>query len=222
MKQSEFLEKRDKWLSEVSDKCHDFAKKIDLDFYVFQTPCDVYNPKLLLIGINPGGYKSYKQALKDKKYDKRPANDLVNNIRLSEDKKSADMRNWLKRVFNQENNFDILNDTVIMNMLYFNTGQAKNIEPEIRKYCIDKTIEFVEILNPQNILFFTFDYKKLRSYGVKNITVKERFIKQGILGTHTVYAIPNYKYVQRNVDDTYPYTKEECAKIVKSLNEIFV
>ncbi|MDR1582700.1 MAG: hypothetical protein LBS55_05490, partial [Prevotellaceae bacterium] len=63
MKQSEFIEKRNKWLSEVSDTCHEFALKIDLDFYVFQTPCDVYNPKLLLIGINPGGYKSYKQAL---------------------------------------------------------------------------------------------------------------------------------------------------------------
>jgi hypothetical protein len=196
-----------------------------LDFYVFQTPCDVYNPKLLLIGINPGGYKSYKQALEEKGYDKRPANDLGNNISLSEDKASADMRNWIKRVFNRDNNFDILNDTVIMNMLYFNTERAKDIagiKTEIRKYCVDKTMEFVEILNPKNILFFTYDDKNLRSYGVKNITVKERFIKQGILGTHTVYAIPHYKYVQRNVDDIYPYTKEECAKIVQSLNEIFV
>jgi hypothetical protein len=224
MEQSQFLERKEKLLNEVSDECHGFALKVDLDFYVFQTPCDRYNPKLLLIGINPGGSKPYRQALEGKGYDKRPASDLGNDIMSSTDKESADMRNFLKRVFSKDNDFDILNDTVIMNMLYFNTDREKNIagiESEIRKYCINKTLEFIEILNPQNILFFTSNYKNLSSYGVKNITVKEAFVKQGILGNRTVYAIPHYKYVPRKAGDPYPYSKDECMKIVKLLNTIF-
>jgi hypothetical protein len=182
MNQTEFLEKRDKWLSEVSDECHEFASKIDLDFYVFQTPCDKHEPKLLLIGAKPGGNKSYKKALEEKGYDKRPASDLSYKentlIEKPEWEKEAGlkgsdvMRDNLKRVFNSESNFDILKDTVMMNMLYFNTDDINKVKVEIRKYCIDKTLEFIDILNPQNILFFTGDKDKLKSYGVKNIMEK--------------------------------------------------
>jgi hypothetical protein len=82
-------------------------------------------------------------------------------------------------------------------------------------------LEFIEILNPQNILFFTSSYKNLSSYGVKNITVKETFVKQGILGNRTVYAIPHYRYRTPEAGAPYPYSKDECMKIVKYLNSIF-
>ncbi|MDR1340258.1 MAG: hypothetical protein LBK58_09440 [Prevotellaceae bacterium] len=204
MNQTEFLEKREKWLNEVSDECHEFASKIDLDFYVFQTPCDRYSPKLLIIGINSGGSKSYKEALKGKGYDKRPASDLAYKENTLVEKpdwereaglKGSDvMRDNLQKVFNGDNNLDILKETVMMNMLYFNTDDINKVKVEIRKYCIDKTLEFIDILNPQNILFFTGDKDKLKSYGVKNIVEKEYFIKQGILAGRTVYAIPSYGY----------------------------
>jgi hypothetical protein len=230
MKQSQFLEKKEKWLSEVSDECHEFAKKIDLDFYVFQTPCDEYNPKLLLIGINPHGHKSYQEALKGleelegKKYDKKPAKNLYykeNTIdkkpkwEIEKNLKGSDvMRNNLHRVFH---NLDILKDTVMMNMFYFNVDKSEDIykfDAKIRKYCFNKTVEFIDIINPQNVLFLTSDPKFLRSFGVKNITGKENFIKQGILGERTVYAIPNYGYYSA-------YSYENSAKMGKLLSEIF-
>jgi hypothetical protein len=224
MKQSEFLEKREKWLNEVSDKCHEFALKIDLDFYVFQTPCNKYNPKLLLIGINPGGSKPYKDALAEKGYDKRPANDLYYNENTLAEKPEWEteegsdvMRNRLKRIFNKDNHLDILPDTVMMNMFYFNTDKAKDIDgikTEIRKYCVDKTLEFIDIINPQNILFLTSDYKALGSCGVRNTVPKENFIKQGILGSRTVYAIPHYGWYRA-------YSYENSAKMGKSLSLIF-
>ncbi len=40
---NDFEIKKEKWLKEVSDTCHEFAIKIDLDFYVFQTAVH-YNP----------------------------------------------------------------------------------------------------------------------------------------------------------------------------------
>jgi hypothetical protein len=36
MNQTEFLEKREKWLNEVSDECHEFAVKIDLDLWLIE------------------------------------------------------------------------------------------------------------------------------------------------------------------------------------------
>jgi hypothetical protein len=200
--------------------------KIDLDFYVFQTPCDRYNPKLLLIGINPGGSKPYTEALADKGYDKRPANDLYCQENTLVEKpawekeaglKGSDvMRNSLARVFNKDNNLDILKDTVMMNMFYFNTNQAKDIagiKTEIRKYCIDKTLEFIEIVDPQNILFLTSKDDSLKSCGVTKITGVENYIKQGILGNRTVYAIPHYGFYRA-------YSYENSAKMGKLLNGI--
>ncbi|MDR2026011.1 MAG: hypothetical protein LBQ01_00440, partial [Prevotellaceae bacterium] len=201
--------------------------KIDLDFYVFQTPCDVYNPKLLIIGINPGGSKSYKEALKGKGYDKRPASELgyAENTLAEKPRweiegglKGGDvMRSNLHRVFNKDNNLDILKDTVMMNMFYFNTDKAKDIagvKAEIRKYCIDKTLEFIEIINPQNILFLTGDDDRLKSCRVTGIRQIDGFIKQGTLGDRTVYAIPHYGYYKA-------YSYENSAKTGKALSGIF-
>jgi hypothetical protein len=61
-------------LNEVSDTCHEFAHEIDRDFYVFQTPI-IYNPDLLIIGINPEEVNLTLKPIK-KNYEKRPANDL--------------------------------------------------------------------------------------------------------------------------------------------------
>jgi hypothetical protein len=225
MNQAEFLEKKEKWLNEVSDECHEFASRIDLDFYVFQTPCDRYNPKLLLIGINPGGNKSYKKTLEEKGYSKKPASDLAYKENILVEKTewktgmgSDVMRDRLKRVFNGDNNLDILKDTVMMNMFYFNTSRTKDIgiKTEIRKYCIDKTLEFIDILNPQNILFITNDEGILGTCSVKNIVQKENFIKQGDFGKHKVYAIPHY------MGKLCAYSYVNSAKMGKSLSGILV
>src|SRR5690606_7611955 len=61
----EFLQKREIWLKEVADQCHEYALDIDKDFYVFQTRSDLFRPEILFIGINPGGKKTYQHALKD-------------------------------------------------------------------------------------------------------------------------------------------------------------
>jgi hypothetical protein len=223
MNKTEFLEKRDKWLNEVCDECHEFALEINLDFYVFQTPCDKCKPELLLIGAKPGGNRSYKEVLEEKGYDKRTPsslyykeNTLVEKPKWETGKGSDVMRARLKKVFNSDNNLDILSETVMMNMLYFNTDDINKVKVEIRKYCIDKTVEFLDIIKPKNILFLTSWEKSLKSYGIKNIKFvgRENSIKQGTLGKHTVYAIPSYGYYSA-------YSNINCDKMGKSLSEIF-
>jgi hypothetical protein len=229
MEQSEFIEKMDKidkWLNEVRDKCHEFAMKINLDFYVFQTSCYEYNPKLLLIGANPGGDNQYRDVLENNRWDKRPVKSIYYWENTIAEKPQWEiegkldgsnvMRSKLDKVFSEDNNLNILKDTMMMNIFYFNlknSDDIKKIDVKIRQYCIDKTLEFIEIINPQNILFFTTAWRNLSSYGVKNIVGIDYYIKQGILGNRTVYAMPSYGYYKA-------YSYENMAKMGKLLSSI--
>lgn len=228
---NDFEIKKEKWLREVSDTCHEFALKIDLDFYVFQTQV-YYNPDLLIIGINPGSSKTYNEILADKKYDKRPYSDLGYNentlVRkpqweIDEKQKGADvLRSAFKRVFNKDNDLEILEQTIMMNMFYFNTKTEKatlEIEKEmfkeIKAYCIGKTLEFIEILNPKNILFLTSKNHNLKDCSVREISPVENNIKKGKLGTRTIYAIPHYGYYGA-------YSNEKSSAMGKSLSKLFI
>ena len=227
MDNQEFAKKREKWLQEVSDECHEFSKKIDLDFYVFQTPSDKYNPDLLIVGINPGGGKTYAQMKIEKGYDKRPATELGYDTYTIYEKpqweidlkaKGADkLRSAFSRVFNEETGLkDVLKNSVMMNMFYFNTQKAKdigNIHSEIQEYCIAKTIEFIKILNPKNIIFLTSQNWMLKKCGVNSIESVENYIKKGVLNNKVVYAIPHYGYYSA-------YSYENGSKMGKSLKQI--
>lgn len=221
----EFELKKEKWLKEVANQCHEFALKIDLDFYIFQTPV-MYNPDLLIIGINPGGEKSYSEILKEKGYNKRPYSDLgydENTLVKKPEweikaklKGSDTLRDRLKRVFNENNNLNILENSMMMNMFYFNTTKEKdilNINSEIKTYCINKTKELIEIINPKNILFLTSSEINLRGCSVENITVLGDNIKSGKLGKRTVYSIPHY-------GSYAAYSFEKSEKTGKSLSKL--
>lgn len=225
---NDFELKKDKWLKEVAEQCHEFAIKTDLDFYVFQTPI-FYNPDLLIIGINPGGDKSYSQLLKDKGYSKRPYDDLgynENTLVMKPDweiknklKGNDTLRNAFKRVFNKDNNLAILENTIMMNMFYFNTQKEIhinkiNIKDEIKNYCIYKTKEFIEISNPKNILFLTSNDKNLKYCSVQNIEVLGNNVKKGLLGERNIHSIPHYGSYS-----AYSYVNAE--KTGKKLSEIF-
>ncbi|HCN83895.1 MAG TPA: hypothetical protein DIT07_09795 [Sphingobacteriaceae bacterium] len=228
MNQEKFIEKRNQWLEEVSDQCHKFALKCDLDFYVFQTPCEKYNPELLIIGINPGGGKPYSKILREKDYSKRPSTDLgydVNTLTIkpqweidNNEKGNNVMRNRFSKVFTEENNLKkTLEETVMMNMYYFNTPKEKdlnNIENEIKDYCLKKTVEFIEILNPENILFLTSNESNLKQCGVSGIRPVANNVKRGKLKNFDVFIISHYGYYGA-------YSQIKASEMGKTLREIF-
>lgn len=226
-KEQKFKEEINPLLNEVSDTCHEFALKIDRDFYVFQTPI-IYNPDLLIIGINPGGGKSYKEILREKDYEKRPANDLYytdNTLTTKPDweikhkiRGSDTLRNRLGRVFNTENNLNILDQSVMMNMIYFNSQKANEIfslPSEIIGYCLNTTQKFVEVINPKNILFLTSNDWSLSKCGVKGIKSLGNNIKEGKLNNRTVYAIPHYGYYSA-------YSHINSEMMGKKLADLFI
>lgn len=222
---NEFELKRDKWLQEVAEQCHEFALKTDLDFYVFQTPI-FNNPDLLIIGINPGGTGKYSDYLMSNKVEKRKPESLYysdNTLYVKPDwevdKGNDTMRSVFKRVFNKENKLDILENTMMLNMFYFNTQKEIdidkiNIKAEIKKYCIEKTKEFINISNPKNILFLTSSNDNLKDCSVTKIEVAGSNIKKGLLGERTIYAIPHYSYYAA-------YSYVNSGKMGAKLSELF-
>lgn len=208
--QTKFIELRDKWLEEVSNQFHEVALKLNTDYYVFQTDCAVYNPDLLIIGINPGGCGNYSDKLiefKKQGYDHRPGwslkyneNTLINKPdweKANKEKGADKLRSAISRVFNDKTGLkQTLENSVMMNLFYFNTVKAddlENISLEARKQCLDKTLEFIEILNPRNILFLTSNIKLLSEIKVQKTTI-ENNVSMGMLGNRSVYIIPHYTY----------------------------
>ena len=211
-----FEEKLQMWAKEVATKCHDYALKNDVDFYVFQSELP-QNPKpdLLIIGINPGGYVSYNTKMKEKGIEKRTWKDLSQGFNTysrkpdwEKDKGNDVMRRVLvgthdydnvkpneKCIFFNEKLFSILDNAVAMNMYYFNTKKESDIEKmceeEELKYCKEKTLDFIKILNPEYILFFTTSKKHLQLMDVKKIKSIGSYVKSGELEGKTVFAIPH-------------------------------
>ena len=220
MNLNEFEEKRNLWLQEVATKCHDYALKNDVDFYVFQSALpEKPNPDLLIIGINPGGHVSYEESMKKQGKEKRTWKDLSQGFNTYSRKpywekgEKPDKGNDVMRrvligthdydsvspnetcIFFNENLFDIIDNAVIMNMYYFNTKKESDIEKMCQedelRYCKEKTLEFIEMLNPKNILFFTTSEKNLFLMGIEKIKPIGSFVKSGKLKEKTVYAIPH-------------------------------
>lgn len=159
---TEFEFKLDKWLGEVADKCHDLAsnENFDLDFYVFQSAIQ-YNPKLMLIGANPGGNVSYSKKNKGKKRTKNELGENENTFI-----KYYDDCDWvrLKPLYDMFNgntlSMDYFKDAVITNLSYFNSGTFNVLKDKMRivgreplDFCIQKNLELIKyIIKPQNII----------------------------------------------------------------------
>ena len=157
MENKEFLQKREKWLKEVADGCHNIAIKNDdfPDFYVFQSRSEVFNPDLLIIGANPGNSTTYKDILNSKGIEKRSWKDLgYDSNQYIENEHNPEWRinKPVLKMFNGGDTRKVLENSVIMNVIYFNTKSISDLEKykaeinEIKKFCIQKTKEFIEIL----------------------------------------------------------------------------
>jgi len=209
----EFEMKLQSWLYEVATTCDKYAKEIDLDFYLFQSPYPQSNIELLIVAINPGGSKSYKEMLEEKSkefgkvIEARTSDMLAYDVNMyalkpqweidNKLKGNDVMRAKLKRVFVTEHLRNLLKESTIINLYYFNTQNTKTLVKltnTIKEFCEKKTFEFIEITKPQKILFFTSDNYTLSKCGVqiKSIRSIGNYVKEGILKNgQYVLALPN-------------------------------
>jgi hypothetical protein len=157
--------KLDKWLEEVADKCHEFAsnKNFDLDFYVFQSAIH-FNPKLMFIGANPGGGKSYSEKNNEEKRNRRTKDDLGQDANTFVKYYNDPKWGRLKPLYDIFKGNSLMEqyfiDSVITNLSYFNSGTYSNLIQKMRfigkeplSFCIQKNLELInEIIKPQNII----------------------------------------------------------------------
>src|SRR5690606_7146036 len=223
----EFLQKREIWLKEVADQCHEYALELDKDFYVFQSSSKLFRPDILLIGINPGDLRTYKEALKnikqDKNEDRRNADNLDYPINLLVESggdwdQMDNVRKKIKAIFHSENLFKYLENSVMMNMIYFNTKSStdiNNLGNKIINYCTSKTVQFAEIIEPRNIVFFTSDSTFLKKCGVTDIKKVGDFTKIGKWNNREVIAIPHFSARGYSAYDIKNRIGSELEKFLK-------
>lgn len=180
MEEIQFLEKREKLLKEIAETCDKIActHKEFPDFYVFQSRSDIYSPDLLIIGANPGSSTTYSEIKKIKGIDKRSWLDLdydSNQYIENENNPEWRINKPILKMFQSKNARKALENSVIMNVVYFNTrsvSDLKKYKTEIKKitdFCVEKTKEFIDVLKPKNILFIGFDAPKWLSINYHHI-----------------------------------------------------
>jgi len=170
METKEFSDKKEKWLKEVADGCHDIAMKDPSypDFYVFQSLI-FEKPDLLILGANPAGDKTYKQALADKSKEKgvdfsrRTKDDLINGENQYLANPDWAISKPVLAMFDEM----ILRKSVVMNSVYFNTPDISGLskfqadKKKMIDFSIYKTKEFIyEICKPKTVLFIGMNSPK--------------------------------------------------------------
>ena len=192
-----FQRRRKELLEKIANICNDYARKLNKDYYVFQSSSSLYNPEILIIGINPGGDGHYKRDRTWEELESDPVTLFSKPEFEVENKlKGADfMRAKLRLLFYNDVLFEKLKNTVFTNMIFFNTkssGDVRQFEKDLKIFCRDSLHEFIEISNPRNILFMTSSKKLLYDFGVVEIVDEDSLVRIGKLNGRKVIILPHF------------------------------
>ncbi|MEI8274014.1 MAG: hypothetical protein WCG08_15475 [Paludibacter sp.] len=229
--ENEFEKKLQAWLEDVAITCDKYAREIDRDFYPFQS--NVFeNPELLIIGANPGNEEDYKSFIEKNKRG-RLASELSNCGENGENAYIAykDDPKWkinkpILKMFETPKMRTILENAVIMNVVYFNTVKVEDLKTynsggEIIKACVDFTYEFVyNILKPKNILLLGEAAPKWMkiSYNYKNDTILWNKSNQWLIQNKMVNQIPHYKIYHPSMN--FAFNSGENLRLKKEKFEL--
>lgn len=183
----------EEWCQDVVDFCNPIAKKLNLDYYCFQSAMPTSEPDLLVIAINPGGRGAFK---KDRTKDELSQGYNIYDVReghICPD--NMPMVTKLSRVFTTPQLQDALAAATVMNIYYFNTKNVQEmnagLSSEVRGFCQEKLRELIDIIKPKHILFLCTDYDELVSLGVEGLKGAGYYTKTGIFKGVEFLAIPN-------------------------------
>ena len=186
------------WGEKVCVECRELIErgKTDKDFYVFQTAIPVKSPELLLVGINPGGGKTYEEQVSKcrKGQHRETIEDLAQGYNVYKDvENNAFQSRALSRIASLSHLIESDNVTGI-NVCYFNTNNVADLNSAVLAFCAKQTKELIEILQPKRIIFLTSTESSLKLVGVEKIKGVGAYVKEGIWAGRKVYAFPNHGY----------------------------
>lgn len=141
-----------KWIQELYEQTHDLWQQTGKDssgYSIFYSPV-VSNPKLLIIGYNPGGDKS---SFNENNTEPPKQHDyIVGNYRMAQ---------RMKFIFESAGILPELNASVKMNLIYFRSKNIKSLKhsTETIEYCYIQSKMVIDELRPDLIVvegFSTF------------------------------------------------------------------
>jgi len=164
MENTKFEYELELWIHKVYQKCNELGQILNKDYYPFQCSKESLQKgvELLIIGANPGGNTPF------------PVNKSIDRLfSCGEDGSNAyiaykDDPQWkinrpVLEIFDTPNLRKVLESAVIMNAIYFNTSEVKELsllQKEAIFFCIQMTKEFINILKPKAILILGLDVPK--------------------------------------------------------------
>jgi len=175
------------WGERVCVECRELIErgKTDKDFYVFQTAIPVKSPELLLVGINPGGGKTYEEQVSKcrKGQHRETIEDLAQGYNIYKDvENNAFQSRALSRIASLSHLIESDNVTGI-NVCYFNTNNVADLNSDVLAFCAKQTKELIEILQPKRIIFLTSTESSLKLVGVEKI--------KGVKSARILYIYPS-------------------------------
>ncbi len=188
-----FDKKLKEWGRKVVDFCNEIATneeyELNLHFYAFQS-APKQNPDLLILGINPGEEHEYKGKISVEKFIE--ANPFFCNHK--------DWAMWKRLSISFESIPEILEESMCMNLVYFNTDNLQNLlkrkgGKEGFVKCKGFSLDLIsEVIRPKCILCLgtatCFDYLPIEN---KEVLLKSRMrlLVKGEFNGIPTYAMPH-------------------------------
>ncbi len=208
--------KLNKWAEEVISYCNPIAKKNNLEYYPFQSPINVENTEILIVGVNPRGVGDYKCQSTNPKWGFKngimPVERLINGNPYYDKDNLWQFLNNLKQIKFFDDKIEGGKFTY-MNYFYFATNDANEMKKingfnDIKDFCVNKLSELIDILKPKLIIVLgVADGLDLITKNTTIVKKKHRLLTKGLLNGITLYGIKhssrNYAYDERDVLDKY-------------------
>lgn len=186
------------WGQKVCKECRELIEKgkTDKDFYVFQTAIPENSPEVLLVGINPGGGKTYEEQVSNwrKGQHRETIEDLSQGYNIYKDYQNNAFQSRALSRISSLNHFIETDSVTGINVCYFNTNNVSGLNSDIWEFCAMRTKELIEILQPKRIIFLTSTESSLKLVGVDKIKGVGAYVKEGVWNGRKVYALPNHGY----------------------------
>jgi hypothetical protein len=224
--EQDFDLKLDKFWQQVQEELDPVAERLNnISYYIFQSTVS-HNPRLMLVGINPGGdFTGMKSLINPCVPEYCTENNLnSSNWYISGSLvENNDFANMICDVFGYRNHgklSTIFENAVAMNNIYINTGSISKLnklnakDAERLCGCFTKTL-IDDIIQPETIItmgktpFFNLKNKPVEVLSYKDIKIEKSF-RNNI----PVYNIPNPSKLNRHL---YNGKTEQYRELLESI-----